>query len=248
MSTTTVTPDEDIVSSSDLVAMFEAMTPDVLHTEMLSTHDGYANQFFKYEAVVMVTRQRLANGEIVGEETVWSKYVSRYLLKDEEKLPTALRRLSRLILKIGDGKTIDSSRVNHRPKTNRVVVEESIRRQEYARGVADTLKANSFTVDPTVNPFPAVAAPPFVPPTVTPTKAAPTATETFYVVLNGDDTAPNLVSAVDREEKRFQTLEKAQKRAVQVTLHGDEFPMIMKVDAAYTFTPCPLELPTGEKP
>lgn len=134
--------DEDKLSSS-----IATMPADELHKEIIQTYVALGENALMYQALVLDARRRMKDGEKVGGYTTWGEYADCYLKRQDESLPSCLRRLRRAL----EGKNPDTKHRNHRKKSNRKILEESLDQNErlvrnatesgYKKGFADGEKA-----------------------------------------------------------------------------------------------------------
>lgn len=94
--------DEDKPSSSmaipaKITASIAALTSDKLHSELLSTYVTLGENAIMYHALILDARRRMNNGEKVGGYLTWTEYADFYCKKQDETLPTCLRRLRRAL-------------------------------------------------------------------------------------------------------------------------------------------------------
>jgi hypothetical protein len=133
---------EDKLSSS-----IATMPADELHKEIIQTYVALGENALMYQALVLDGRRRMKDGEKVGGYTTWGEYANSYLKRQDESLPSCLRRLRRAL----EGKNPDTKHRNHRKKSNRKILEESLDQNErlvrnatdsgYEKGFADGEKA-----------------------------------------------------------------------------------------------------------
>lgn len=236
----------------DKVATF---TADELHKELVGGFISGVENSIWMEALAVDARRRMANGQAIGGHTTWTGYVNEYFRRENESIETTLRRMRRLLDGVEHAGKKHANK-NKLRKTNRQAANDEAanerlrqieinqaREQGFADGEKAGLKKAEFHAAKSQAKATTVT-----PPAVQPAASAPAAMETFWVVIVAEDTAPNILSAVDVCQKRFESLAKAQKHAALVALRGDESPIVLKVDATYTFTQCPPELPEPPKP
>jgi hypothetical protein len=130
-----VKSDEDNLSSSpvsaEVQAEIAALPAGELHGEILQTFVSLGEKAIRYQALVLDARRRMNNGEAVGGCKTWSAYVNAYFKRQDESLPSCLRRLRRAL----EGKNPDTKHKNRRTaklgkKSARKILEESLDNSE----------------------------------------------------------------------------------------------------------------------
>jgi hypothetical protein len=161
---------EKHIPTLDEIALWSAVK---VHQSLGDALFGTTTNYLTAKNLIADIKRRLQNGEVVGGCKTWTSYVDTYIRKDDENLPVVIRRLYRQL----DGEAVNpkhNGTANRKPKkllpkkSNRVIVEEGIARQEYARGLADGKRMPTETVTPT---------------------DAETITETFYILRGKKDLA-----------------------------------------------------------
>ena len=103
--TRTAVPDDvDSLSTSEFppadLDAYLAMPADELHKEILGTFVTIGTDLIHYQGMVLVARQRMHAGEKIGGCDTWTGdggYIDTHLRRPGEKLPTAVRRICRLL-------------------------------------------------------------------------------------------------------------------------------------------------------
>jgi hypothetical protein len=140
-------------------------SPDKVHQSLGDALFGMTTNYLTAKNLIADIKRRLQKGEVIGGCKTWTSYVDTYIRKHDENLPVVIRRLYRQL----DGEAVNpkhNGTANRKPKkvlpkkSNRVIVEEGIARQEYARGLADGKRMPADGVTP---------------------KDAETITETYYI-------------------------------------------------------------------
>ena len=106
---------------ADVKAANKALTADKLHEAILLSYATVGEASYVLDGLILDARRRLDKGEIVGTCVTWKSYAAAYFIKENESLPTCLRRLRRQL----EGLNPDVKHKNRRKKTNRQIVEQS---------------------------------------------------------------------------------------------------------------------------